>query len=166
MPHGSKFMSKCLTGARRLHQAHGEVRRRGALGPWRMLPWRARARPLGVRRLQAAAHLGVVCVEIFYPKYFYYITYSLSQRESSIVRSCPLLSATMLAHPPPVRNQKKDECRGDCGEKDIGEKLGSVRVVPIQRRQENHVASLQKLTFCPPAHPANAHRIIVNKIRN
>ncbi len=28
----------------------------------------------------------------FYPKYFYYITYSLSQRESSIVRSCPLLS--------------------------------------------------------------------------
>ena len=105
-------------------------------------------------------------LSIFYPKYFYYITYSLSQRESSIVRSCPLLSATMLAHPPPVRNQKKDECRGDCGEKDIGEKLGSVRVVPIQRRQEKHVASFRKLTFCAPARRADAHRIIVNKIRN
>jgi hypothetical protein len=26
-----------------------------------MLPWRARAKPLGVGRLRAAAHLGVVC---------------------------------------------------------------------------------------------------------
>ena len=41
-----------------------------------------------------------------------------------------------------------------------------MRIVPIQRRQEKHVESLRKLTFCPLARPADAHRIIVNKIRN
>jgi hypothetical protein len=42
----------------RLRRTNGEVRRR-ALGPWRMLPWRVRAKPLGFSRA-AVAHF-VVC---------------------------------------------------------------------------------------------------------
>ena len=42
----------------RLRRTNGEVRRR-ALGPWRMLPWRARAKPLGFSR--AAVTHFVVC---------------------------------------------------------------------------------------------------------
>ncbi len=43
----------------RLRRTNGEVWRR-ALGPWRMLPWRARAKPLGFSRA-AVAHF-VVCL--------------------------------------------------------------------------------------------------------
>ena len=49
-----------IPGAERLRRTHGEVRRH-ASDPWRMLPWRARAKPLGVGRRRASAHLGVVC---------------------------------------------------------------------------------------------------------
>ena len=41
----------------RLRRTNGEVWRR-ALGPWRMLPWRARAKPLGFSRA-AVAHFVV-----------------------------------------------------------------------------------------------------------
>jgi hypothetical protein len=50
--------------ARRLYWAHGEPRRRDS-GPWRVFPWRGRAKPVGVG--WAAAHLVLrvlLCVRV------------------------------------------------------------------------------------------------------
>ena len=72
----------------------------------------------------ATTSINIFFLCVFFPKYYYYITYTLSlnrQRESSIVRSCPFISLHM-AHPPPLSKirLKQDEYWGGRGKNSIG----------------------------------------------
>ena len=90
----------------------------------------------------------------------------MSERESSIVRPA-LFYGDHGASPPLSESRlKQDEYWGSHGKIDIGRQLGSVRVKSNHRNQKSTMKLHQKLTFCPPACPADAHRIIVNEIRN
>jgi hypothetical protein len=72
-----------------------------------------------------------------------------------------------MAHPPPCPKtcQNMTRTREVAAKRILASSWGqfaSFRAAATRK----HVASLRKLTFCPPARPANAHRKIVNKIRN
>ncbi len=97
-----------------------------------------------------------------------YCTLSLSLRETrSFV--LPLFFSHHGASPPPVGNHA--ETRRGLGRL---RQRGYRRVAGVSAHRSDaaatrkHVGSLRKLTSCPcpQARPADAHRIIVNKIRN
>jgi hypothetical protein len=105
---------------------------------------------------------------IFYPKYFYYITYSLSLRERARSLVPALFYRRPWRTPPPVRKQAQTRSWVLGGSwNNWYRRIAGVsarRIEPSEPKKHNEIAS--KITFCPPARPADAHRIIVNKIRN